>query len=224
MAGAEPTLGLMARRVSARRVLAVVAALLALPWPVLAIGYAISDEEWAWAAICVAAIAAIVAAPLAAGFPRFGRVAAGLWFLLLALGFITALAGGFIMWPAAFVFLVAAIPARETTWRLRRVLAVTGGVVAATAAGVFAALLIGDAQDDPDLELRLRTWRSAPAVTERLLSEPHVGSVGSSPVSDEISAELEEGLTPDMRDRLVAELRRDPRVRAVRLVDEGLWP
>jgi hypothetical protein len=104
------------------------------------------------------------------------------------------------------------------------VLAVVGGVVALGTAAVFASLLIGDARDDPDLLVRLHTGRDAPAFTERLLDEPHVGSVGSSPANTEVSAELLEGLSPGVRSRLVADLRRDARVRSIRLVDEGPWP
>ena len=214
----------MSRRVSARRVLAVVAALLALPVPAWALGLALEDEEWVWAAISAGALAAIVAAPFAAGWQRFGCLAGAMWFLLLALGFIWALAGGLIVWPAAFVFLIAALPRSTTTWRLGRVLAVAGGVVAVGTVAVFASLLIGDARDEPDLSIRLYAGRDASAVTERLLDDPHVGSVGSSPAGTEVSAELLEGLSPRVRARLVADLRHDARVRSVRLVDEGLWP
>jgi hypothetical protein len=213
----------MPRRVSARRALAVGAALLALPWPLWALGY-VDGGGVAWAAFCAALIAAVVAGPLLAGSPRFGRVAGGLCFLLLALGFVFALAAGFVMWPAAFVFLAAALPRPETTWPRRRVLTAAGGIVAAAALAFFAVLVVNDARDDPDLELRLRTGRSEATVRERLLDDPHVSSVGSAPFSDELSVSLLEGLAPATREQFVATLRRDPQIRSVQVVDEGLWP
>jgi hypothetical protein len=116
---------------------------------------------------------------------------------------------------------IAAIPAVDATWRLGRVLAVVGGVVVAIVGMVAVALAVGDARDEPDLEVRLRSWQAAAPFTEDMLGEPHVQSVGSG--GTDVSVELED-LTPDMRGRLVARLRADPRVAAVRVVDEGPLP
>jgi hypothetical protein len=139
MAGGEAYPGaVMARRVSARRVLAVVAALAALPWPLFALSYAVDDGEWFWAAIAVVTVAVLCAAPFVAGWERFGCLAGVLWFALIVFGFATALAGGFVMWPAAFVFVIAAIPRRTTTWPLWLALALVGLVAAAVLAAVAA--------------------------------------------------------------------------------------
>ena len=196
-----------------------VGAVLALPLPAWALGLALEDGEWAWAAISACTAAAVVAAPLAAGRRRFAWLAGAMWSLLLALGLLWALVGGLVLWPAAFVFLVAALPRREATWPLARVLAVTGGVAAVSALALGVAAVVQDARDDPDLSVRLRPGASGDAFADRVLADPHVTSVGGTVPPSAIDVELVQGLTPDMRERLVAKWRRDPEVASVRVDD-----
>jgi hypothetical protein len=211
MAGAKPTLAAMSRPVSARRVLAVMAALLALPWPVAVLGYAVGDDPVV-AVIAAIAVAIIVAAPFFARREKFPVLASAVWLLLLFLGFVGGLAGGLLVWPGAFLFLAATAPARETKWRLGWLV----GAVALVAAAVGAVFVIDDARDDPDLAVRLRPGASLPAFAERALSDPHVSAVGS---GDPVDVELVDGLTPGMREDTVARLRRAPDVVSVRIDD-----
>jgi hypothetical protein len=84
-------------------VLAVVAAVLALPWFVWILSLAVRDSA-SWLALPIVLTAALVAAaPLLVRWERFGCLAGVLWFGLLALGFLGAFAGGFVLWPASFV-------------------------------------------------------------------------------------------------------------------------
>jgi len=203
-------------------VLAVVAAVLALPWPLAVLWYADSPDEGdlPLAVIMVLVVAAIVAAPFAARRRRFGALAGALWLLLLFIGFVGGLAGGLVVWPGAFLFVAAALPRPETEWRLGRVLGVAGGVVALCAAMVAIVLVVEDAREDPDLAVRLRPGASIPAFTERATADPHVTSVGSAfPSDDRASVELVQGLTPRMREDVAAGLRRSPDVVWVRIVD-----
>jgi hypothetical protein len=200
----------MARRVSARRTLAVVAAVVALPYPLLVIWWAAGDENGVIVGIAVVVAAALAAAPFAARSPRFAALASGLWLLLLFLGFVSF--GGFIMWPGAFLFLAAALPRPETSWRVAGLVAMVAGGVAV----VGAVSLVDDARDDPDLEVRLQQGASFPAFSEQALDDPRVHAVSS---GDPVDVELVEGLSPDMRSDTVATLRRSPDVLTVRVVD-----
>src|SRR5215210_50402 len=170
------------RRVSARRTLAVVAAVLAPPWLVFLFVVGLDEAEPVASAIACVLVAAVVAVPFAARRRRrrFGRLAGGLGLALLAVGQLGVLVGGLLLWPGAATFLLAAVAAPETTWRLGRVAVAVGAGVAACGVAAGAIAVINDVIDDPDLAVRLRRGASVQAFADRAIRDPLVTSAGFS--------------------------------------------
>ena len=213
-------MGWRSRRVSARRVLSVGGAVSALPWTVVLAGYGLVEGEPAAALIGVALAAVILAVPLSVPRGGFPVIAGGIAFVLLVLGTLAAWGGGLVLAPCAVAFALAAVPGSSTAWRLGRLAAVVGGVLAAVAVVGGVAVVVQDIRDEPDLEVRLRTASAVElsAFADRAIEDPHVSSAGWGG-SQVVDVELVEGLTPIMRERVAAALRRDPRVASVRVVD-----
>jgi hypothetical protein len=136
-------MSLGSRQVPARRTLAVLAAVVALPWPLALLVFALENEGGEIVVLATVVVAAIVAAPAVATRRWFPWLAAGLWLVLLALGFLGAWVGGVLAWPGSWLFMLSALPLREATWSLASMAAVACGVVLACLTVWGLAALVG---------------------------------------------------------------------------------
>jgi hypothetical protein len=126
------------RRIPARRTLAVLAAVLTVPWPLALIPIGLADGEPRLVAFGALVAALPVGVAVTARWRRFRLLSAATGVVLLVLGTATAFVGGLLLWPGGVAFVLAALPGRDDEWPLGRVALVGAGLVvpAATAVAV----------------------------------------------------------------------------------------
>jgi hypothetical protein len=209
------------RTVSGRAVLATIAFVLTLA---ISIPFLISHDLPLDPGILLLAAIPVVGSALPLLLLRFDRLpwaapTAGA-FLLVVVGFWSALVGGLMYWVPGAVLFAAAISPVEWRPRLRRVVGLVVSIVGALALALGGLAVYANFLAPYNAYRAILVASLSPAESERLddavLRLPGVESVGGSfPPNDEITVWLQDGLSDQRRDRLARRLTSLPQIRRV---------